>query len=96
MPKIRKIPLHRGYELVETDLLLFVFLFCFFVFIKKAIIKPHACNGCYDLSIMVYGLNNFMILNIKVTDYRCYEFNISKMDVNKPLNNSVLNNKGEL
>ena len=46
---------------------------------------------------MVYDLNNFMILNIKVIDYRCYEFNMSKMDVIKPLNNSVLNNnKGDL
>ena len=27
--------------------------------------ESHVCNGCHDLSMMVYGLNDFMILNIK-------------------------------
>ena len=37
--------------------------------INKAI-----CNGCDDLSIVVYDLNDFMILNIKDIGYRCYVF----------------------
>ena len=43
---------------------------------------------------MVYDLNDFMILNIKGVDYRCYLFNMSKSDAIKLLNNSVLDNKG--
>ena len=26
--------------------------------------EPHVCNGCHDLSMMVYDLNDFMILSI--------------------------------
>ena len=39
--------------------------------------EPHVCNGCQDLSMVVYDLNDFMILNIKGIDYRCYLFNMS-------------------
>ena len=31
----------------------------------------YVCNQCHDLSMMVYDLNDFMILNIKGIDYRC-------------------------
>ena len=58
--------------------------------------EPHVCDKCYDLSMIVYDLNDFMILNIKGVDYRCYLFNMSKSDAIKLLNNSVLDNKGLL
>ena len=56
----------------------------------------HVCNQCHDLSMVVYDLNDFMILNIKGIDYRCYVFNTSKNDAIKLLNNSLLYNKGVL
>ena len=46
--------------------------------------------------MMVYDLNDFMILNIKVIDYRCYMFNMSKNDAIILLNTSVLDSKGVL
>ena len=46
--------------------------------------------------MLVYDLNDFMILNIKGVDYRCYVFNMGKSDAIKMLNNSVLDNKGVL
>ena len=49
---------------------------------------------CHDLSMMVYDLNDFMILNIKGVDYRCFVSNMSENDAIKLLNNSVLDNKG--
>ena len=52
--------------------------------------EPHVSNGCHDLSIMVYDLNDFMILNIKGIDYRCCVFKKSKSNAIKMLNNSVL------
>ena len=55
--------------------------------------EPYVCNGCHDLSMMVYDLNDFMILNRKGVDYRCYVFNMSKSDAINLLNNSVLDNK---
>ena len=58
--------------------------------------EPHVCHKCHDLMVVVYDLQNFMILNIKGVDYRCYIFNMSKTDVIKLLNNSVLDNKGAL
>ena len=58
--------------------------------------EPRVYNKCYDLSMIVNNLNDFMILNIKGVDYRCYLFNMSKSDAIKLLNNSVLDNKGLL
>ena len=46
--------------------------------------------------MMVYDLNDFMVLNIKCIDYRCYVFNMSKNDVITLLNNPALDNKGVL
>ena len=58
--------------------------------------KPYVCNQCHDLSMVVYDLNDFMILNIKDINYRCYVFNMTKNDAIKLLNDSVLDNKGVL
>ena len=33
--------------------------------------KPEVCNGCHDISIMAFELENIAILNIKGVDYRC-------------------------
>ena len=49
-----------------------------------------------DLSMVVYDLNDFMILNVKGVDYRCYVFNMNKDDAIALLNNSVLDNTGVL
>ena len=43
--------------------------------------------------MMVYDLDNFMILNIKGLDYRCFVFNMSKNTAIKLLNNSQLDDK---
>ena len=42
--------------------------------------EKYAYNGCHDLSMMVYDLDNFIILNVKGIDYRCFVFNMSKSD----------------
>ena len=39
--------------------------------------EPYVCNGCHDLSMMVYDLDGFMILSIKDVDYRCFVCNMS-------------------
>ena len=46
--------------------------------------------------MVVYDLKNFMILNIKSVDYRCYVFNMNRSDAVNLLNNSCLDNKGVL
>ena len=58
--------------------------------------EQHVCNGCHDLSVMVYYLDDFMILNRKAVDYRCFVFKISINNAIKLLNNSCLDNKGVL
>ena len=40
----------------------------------------------------VYDLKDFMILNIKGVDYRCYIFSMSKNDAINLLDNSILDN----
>ena len=46
--------------------------------------------------MVVYELNDFVILYIKGVAYRCYVFNMSKSDAINLLNNFVLDNKGVL
>ena len=58
--------------------------------------QTHVCNGCHGLSMVVYDINDFVILNIKGIDYRCYVFNMSKNDAINWLNSSMLDNKGVL
>ena len=56
----------------------------------------YVCNGCHDLSMMIYDLDDFMIVNIKGVDYRCFVCNMSKNTAIKLLNNSKLDDKGTL
>ena len=58
--------------------------------------EPYACNKCHDISMMVYDLDDFMILNVKGVDYRCFVCNMSKNAAIKLLNSSQLENKGTL
>ena len=58
--------------------------------------QPHVCNGCHDFSMIAYNLKDFMILNMKRVNYRCYVFNMSKSDAINLLNNCWLDNKGVL
>ena len=46
--------------------------------------------------MMVYDLDDFIIVNIKGVDYRCFVLKMSKNTVIKMLNNSLLDNKGTL
>ena len=60
-------------------------MICHYLYFKDFGYKyePYVCNGCHDLSMMVYDLDDFMILNIKCVDYRCFVFNMSKYDAIK-------------
>ena len=55
--------------------------------------EPYVCNKCHDISMMVYDLDDFMNLNIKGVDYRCFVCNMSKNTAVKLLNNSKLDDK---
>ena len=56
----------------------------------------NGCNRYHDLSMMVYDLDDFMILNIKGVDYRYFVFKVSKNTTIKLLNNSKFDDKGIL
>ena len=58
--------------------------------------EPHVCNKCHDISMMVYDLNDFMILDIKGADYRCGLWNVTRKNAFNRLNYSQLDNKGTL
>ena len=70
-------------------------MICHYWYFKDLVYKyePYVCNGCHDLSMVVYDLNDFTILSIKDIDYRCYVFNMRKSDAINLLNNSWLDNK---
>ena len=71
------------------------YMFCHYWYFKDIgyEYEQYVCNGCHDLSIMVYDLGEFRILNIKGVDYRCFVFNMSKNAAIKLLNSSALDNK---
>ena len=71
-------------------------MICYYWYFKDIVCKyePYVCNRCHDLLMVFYDLKNFMILNIKGVDYRCYVFNMSKNDAITLLHNSVFDNKG--
>ena len=58
--------------------------------------EPYVCNKCHNISMMVYDLDDFMILNIKGVDYRCFACSMSNNKTIKLLNNSKLDNKATL
>ena len=66
------------------------YMICHYWYFKDIgyIYEPHPCNGCHDLSMMVWAR--------KGVDNRCLLFNMSKSDAIKLLNNSLLDNKGVL
>ena len=49
-----------------------------------------------NLSMMVYDLDDFMILNIKSLGYRCFVCNMSKTTAIKQLNICQLDDKSAL
>ena len=49
--------------------------------------QPYVCNGRHDFSMSVQNLSDFVILNIKNIDYRCYIVGIDKKDAISLLNN---------
>ena len=58
--------------------------------------RPYVCNGCYDFSMIVQKLDDFVIVKVTGIEYRCCVVNMSKKDAFSLLNNSVLDNKGVL
>ena len=62
-----------------------IYHYCYFKDIDYKY-EPHVCNKCHHLLMVVYDLKDFMILNIKCVDYRCYVFNMSRSDAITLLN----------
>ena len=58
--------------------------------------ESEACNGCHDISMIVYELKDIEILNIKDVDCRCIIWNMNRSDAVNKLNNSKLDVKGSL
>ena len=58
--------------------------------------EPYVCNGCHDISMMAYQLENIAILNVKGVDYRCVFWNMTKDDAINMLGNSKVDDKGTL
>ena len=42
--------------------------------------KPEVCNGCHDMSMMVYEPKDIAIMNKKGFDYRCITWNMRRSD----------------
>ena len=71
---------------------------CHYQFFKDIGFKfeEHVCNKCHDLLTMAYSLKNIAILSAKGATFRCLLMGISKNEVLKKLNNSVIYDRGVL
>ena len=58
--------------------------------------EEHVCNGCHDLLLMVYSLENIAILSAKGATFRCVLWGISRNESLTRLNSSLLGNKDVL
>ena len=58
--------------------------------------EEHVCNGCHDLLMMAYSLENIAILSAKGATFRCILWGISRNEGLRRLSNSVLEDKGVL
>ena len=58
--------------------------------------EPEVCNGCHDISMMAYELENIAILNVKGANYRCVIWIMTKNDAVIRLNNSKSDDQGSL
>ena len=58
--------------------------------------EQHVCNGCHDISMMAYELENITTLNVKCVDSRYDLWNMTKNDGINRLNNFKLFGKGTL
>ena len=56
----------------------------------------HVSNKCRDMSMMAHELKNIAIQTVKLVDYRCVLWNMTKNDATNRLNNSKLDDKGTL
>ena len=54
------------------------------------------CNDCHDFSMTVMDINDFLILNIKGSNYRVYISGIDKKEAVIILKKSNLDDKGVL
>ena len=56
--------------------------------------EKHICNGCHDISMMYYKLENSAIFKIKGADCRCILQNLTYDEAFDLLKNSKLDEKG--
>ena len=55
--------------------------------------ESHVCNKCHSVLMTCYELKNIAILNVKVADFSCILWGISKNEAVNRLNNSALEDK---
>ena len=58
--------------------------------------ESHVCNKCHDVLMTAYELKSIAILNVKVFDFRCVLWGISRDEAVDRFNNSVSEDKGVL
>ena len=56
--------------------------------------QDYVCNGCHDLTMVCFNLNDITIITVKNIDYRYIIHDISKSEVINLLEIAVLENVG--
>ena len=97
MLQYERIDISKGIDINKTNKSVEC-MSCYYWYFKDIGFKyqPYVCNGCYDFSMIIQNLDDFLISKVKGVDYRCCIVGINKKDAISLLNNSVLDNKGIL
>ena len=97
MIRHERIDVSEGIDINKTSLSKECELFHYWFFKNIGFkFEEHVCNGCHDLLMMAYSLENIAILSAKGATFRCILWGISRNEGLRRLNSSVLEDKDVL
>ena len=72
-------------------------MICYYFFFNHGFkFRDFVCNACHDLTMLSVNIRDIAIITIKNVDYRCFIHNISKSGAINLLENSVLEDSGQI
>ena len=86
MPYYDKIYISEGIDLAKSNDSKECMNFDYFFFNHGFKFRDYVCNGCHDLSMLCFNINDNAIMTVKNVDYRCIMYNLFE--------NSVLEDRG--
>ena len=71
MPYYDKIYISEGIDLAKSNGRKECMNFHYFFFNHRFKFREYVCNGCHDLSMLCFNINDIAIMTVKNVDYHC-------------------------